>query len=74
MSCYFRHMKDVLADAGIKVTAENKKIVDRTIHELVSVEYKNCSPTWNAVKTHIKNDETARAKFIQKLRQAVSSG
>ena len=73
MSCYFRHMKDVLADAGIKVTAENKKMVDRAIHELVAVEYKNCSPTWTAVKTHIKNDETARAQFVQKLKQAVSS-
>ena len=73
MSCYFRHMKDVLADAGIEVTKENKKKVDQAIHELVAVEYKNCSPAWKAVKTHIKNDETARTQFIQKLKQAISS-
>ncbi len=73
MSCYFRHMKDVLAEAGIEITPENKKKVDQAIHKLVAEEYKNCSPTWKAVKTHIKNDETARAQFIQKLKRAVSS-
>lgn len=26
MSCYFRHMKDVLKEAGIEVTRENKKV------------------------------------------------
>jgi hypothetical protein len=42
MSCYFRHMKDVLDEAGIEVTKENKKDIDRIIHGLVDVEYKNC--------------------------------
>ena len=46
MSCYFRHMKDVLDEAGIRVDKENKKDVDRIIHEIVGVEYKDCSPTW----------------------------
>jgi hypothetical protein len=66
-------MKDVLAEAGIEVTQENKKQVDQAIHHLVDVEYKNCSPTWKEVKTHIKNDETARKAFIQKLKQAIPS-
>ena len=43
-------MKDVLEEAGIKVTQENKKEVDQLIHRLVAVEYKNCSPTWNHSK------------------------
>ncbi|RTZ99374.1 MAG: hypothetical protein DSY90_01380 [Deltaproteobacteria bacterium] len=73
MSCYFRHMKDVLAEAGIEVTPENKKKVDQAIHRLVAVEYKDCSPTWKAVKDHIKNDEAARNAFIDKLKQAVSA-
>lgn len=73
MSCYFRHMKDVLAEAGIEVTKENKKQVDQAIHELVEVEYKNCSPTWKAIKTHIKNDETAREQFIKQLKQEISA-
>ena len=29
MSCYFRHMEGILAEAGIIVTKENKKDIDR---------------------------------------------
>jgi hypothetical protein len=72
MSCYFRHMKDVLEEAGIEVTGENKKEVDRIIHEIVAVEYKNCSPTWKAVKAHIKGDEKARKEFVNKLKKGLA--
>ena len=37
MSCYFRHMKDVLSEAGIQVTPSNKKQVDKAIHDIVEV-------------------------------------
>lgn len=67
MSCYFRHMKDVLEEAGIDVTPKNKKEVDRVLHELVEVEYKDCSPAWKAVKDRIKGDKAARAEFVKKL-------
>ena len=68
MSCYFRHMKDVLEEAGIEVNKENKKDVDRIIHGLVDVEYKDCPPAWKAVKEHIQGDEKARQQFIKKLK------
>ena len=71
MSCYFRHMKDVLEEAGVEVTKENKKETDRIIHEMVDVEYKNCSPTWKEVKEHIKVDEDARNLFIERLKEAL---
>ncbi len=70
MSCYFRHMKDVLEEAGIRITEKNKKEVDRLLHELVGVEYKHCSPTWKAIKGHIKEDPAARKRFIERLRKA----
>ena len=67
MSCYFRHMKDVLDEVGVEVTPKNKKEVDRIIHELVAVEYKNCSPAWAAIKERIKGDPAAREEFVRKL-------
>ena len=72
MSCYFRHMKDILDEAGIEVTKENKKDIDRLIHGLVDVEYKNCSPTWKAVKEEINSDEKLRSRFIKKLKQELN--
>jgi hypothetical protein len=71
MSCYFRHMKDVLDEAGIEVTKENKKDIDRIIHKMMDVEYKNCSPTWKEVKEQIKGDEKARRRFIERLKESL---
>ncbi len=69
MSCYFRHMKNILDEAGVVVTKENKKEIDRIIHNLVNVEYKNCPTTWMTVKERIKGDEEARRRFIIILKE-----
>ena len=71
MSCYFRHMKDVLDEAGVEVTKENKKEIDRIIHGLVEVDYKACSSTWKVVKAHIKSDDQARSRFVKRLKKAL---
>ena len=66
-------MKDVLEEAGVEVTPENKKEIDRIIHEMVAVEYKNCSPAWKAVKAHIKGDDDARRLFVEGLKKQLNS-
>lgn len=71
MSCYFRHMKEELEMAGVFVTPENKKEIDQAIHELVDVAYKNCSPTWKAVKEHIRKAPKAREAFINALKKKI---
>jgi len=40
MTCYFRHLQHVFRKAGIEVTSENKREIDRAIHDIVGVEYK----------------------------------
>lgn len=74
MSCYFRHMKDVFEEAGVEITRENKKEIDRIIHGVVDVEYKNCSPAWKMVKEHIKGDDNARRRFIKRLKEDLKTG
>ncbi|MDB9822705.1 hypothetical protein OAC89_03310 [Deltaproteobacteria bacterium] len=71
MSCYFRHMKDIFEEAGVEVTGDNKKEIDRIIHGLVEEEYKNCPSAWKAVKEHIRGDEKAREQFIKKLKTEI---
>ena len=73
MSCYFRHMKEIFEDIGVEITKENKKEIDRIIHRLVGIEYKNCSPTWKAVKEKIKVDDKARNKFVKRLKQEIEA-
>ena len=67
MTCYFKHMKDVFSRAGIEVTKENKKALDRAIHSYVGVEYKDCPSTWKMVKKKLAEDEEA---FIAMLKNA----
>jgi len=57
LTCYFRHLKQVFEKAGIQVTTSNKKEVDRVIHSIVGVNYKNCSDTWRQVKKLVLEEE-----------------
>lgn len=72
MSCYFRHMKDILDEAGIEVTKENKRRIDSAIHGIVAVEYKDCSATWKAIKRDVLSDEAERARFVEKLKATLN--
>jgi hypothetical protein len=67
MTCYFRHLHEVFRKAGIEVTEDNKREVDRIIHNVVGVSYKDCPATWKEVKKRIAADEGA---FVSKLREA----
>jgi len=69
MTCYFRHLREVFAKAGVDVTSENKKEVDRVIHSMVGVDYKNCPAAWREVKKRIAEDEEG---FVAELRESWS--
>jgi hypothetical protein len=67
MPCYLRHLQHVFKKAGIEVTRENRREIDRVIHGIVDVGYKNCSATWKKVKKRIAEDEEG---FVSELKTA----
>lgn len=67
VACYFRHLKEVFVKAGIEVTNENKRDVDRVIHGIVGVAYKDCPAAWREVKKKMAEDEDA---FVSDLKEA----
>jgi len=67
MTCYFRHLGVVFKKAGIEVTRENKKDIDKIIHLILSVDYPNCPAAWKQTKKRISNDEVV---FVSELRNA----
>jgi hypothetical protein len=69
MTCYFRQIQQIFQKAGAEVTAENKREIDRVIHEIVGVEYKNCPVAWREVKKRIAEDEES---FVSKLKEALT--
>jgi hypothetical protein len=70
MTCYFRHLKDIFSKANIEITPENKREIDKTIHHIVGVEYKNCPAAWREVKARLAKDE---AGFVSELKNALSN-
>jgi hypothetical protein len=69
MTCYFRNLKTLFEKAGITLTKENKKEVDRVIHSIVGVDYKNCPATWKEVKKRITEDEE---NFVDTLKREMT--
>jgi len=69
MTCYFRHLQHVFKKVGIEVTEGNKREIDRIIHSIVGVDYKNCPDAWREVKKRIAKDEEG---FVSKLREALT--
>jgi DNA-binding transcriptional regulator YbjK len=65
MTCYFRHLEALLKTAGITVTAENRQELDRVIHQLVGVDYKNCPATWRQIKHRLTDNQEA---FVLQLK------
>ena len=66
MTCYMRHLNVLFKKAGITITKENKKDIDRAIHGIVGIEYKNCSATWKEVKKKIAENEENFAKQLKR--------
>ncbi len=70
MSCYFRHLKVLFAEAGIEVASDNRKEIDRAIHQLLGNNYKDCPATWQKLKQSIVSDKRKRREFVDGLRDA----
>ena len=72
MSCYLRHIKDILDEAGIAITPANRKQIDQAIHQTVGVAYKSCPATWKKIKEDIKGDKEKRRTLIKQLQIAMN--
>ncbi|MBI4334413.1 MAG: hypothetical protein HY673_24425 [Chloroflexi bacterium] len=69
MSCYFRHMKEVLAEAGIEVTPANRKEIDRAFHQIVGATYKECPEAWKKLKAELAAGGSQRHDLAKRLRE-----
>jgi hypothetical protein len=65
MSCYLKHLDDVVAAAGVTLGPGNRKDVDMTIKELLGLSY--CPNVWIEVKKRLAADEHG---FVDDLHEA----
>ena len=70
MSCYLRHMKKVLNEAGIDPKDKNeRKEVDMLIRSVVGkTSDDQCNIVWREVKEWI-NDEEKEKKLVEELKK-----
>ena len=62
-------MKPVFEKAAVEVTKANKREIDKVIHGMVGVKYKNCAATWKEVKKRLAEDEDG---FITALKRTLN--
>jgi hypothetical protein len=69
MSCYLRHMKDILDEADLHPSnREERKQVDLAIRKVVGKEPKDkCNIVWKEVKIWLQ-DEEKKEKLVSTLR------
>jgi hypothetical protein len=71
VSCYFRRIRDVFEAAGIEITPQNKKDIDRAIHKIAGVKYKDCPATWKRLNQQFLADEKSRKILVKKISSAL---
>jgi len=69
MTCYIRHLKTIFEKTGITITKQNRQDINRAIHNIVGIEYKNCSTTWKEVKKRIVENEE---NFVNMLKSELT--
>ncbi|MHA1956890.1 MAG: hypothetical protein ACW968_08170 [Candidatus Thorarchaeota archaeon] len=72
MTCYFRNsrMIELFDEIGVKVTKENRDAIDEILHDMLSVDYKNCAATWKLVRKRLKEDGPG---FRNRVQNALSA-
>jgi hypothetical protein len=62
-------LNKIFKKAGVTITKENKRDVDKIIHSIVGTSYKNCSATWKEVKKRIAENED---EFVNTLKSQLA--
>jgi hypothetical protein len=68
MTCYVRHLKDVLRELCMEDTRENRRILDKHIRKVLGRENDDCPEVWNDVKLRV-HDPVKRELLIEELRK-----
>jgi hypothetical protein len=57
VTCYLRHLEDLLGSMGYTVDESNRKTLDKALHRAVGVRYRDCPMTWKKIKRSLAGEE-----------------
>ncbi len=72
MSCYLRHLEQIMKSAGVGLTPQNRKEVDRFLHVYVKIPYKDCPRAWKQLKEIVRGEEKGKAELAAALKKKFS--
>lgn len=70
LSCW-KWFNQVLEEAGVEITEENKDRIDNVFHEYLNEEirYGKCSSNWSKARFKVDDEETMKS-LVDKVREA----
>ena len=69
MSCYTRHLGDLMVEVGIAHTKENRKLIDLWLREILGYSTTDeCQLVWREVKRWL-TDASLKQEMMRKLKQ-----
>jgi len=57
MTCFLRHIDDLLKSCGIQRTKENSKEIQEEIRRIIGVKSRHCSVIWKKLKVWLVDEE-----------------
>lgn len=73
MSCWTRHIVDVMGSAGVEVSKENKKKIDKYVREKYKLTGEvKCPEVWKEYVKPILADEKKKGDFTAEIKKIFS--
>jgi len=57
MTCYLRHLEDLLGELGYGIDESNRRALDKALHRAVGVRYRDCPMTWKKIKRSLAGED-----------------
>lgn len=67
MTCYTRHLKDIMKELGMEDTKENRRILDKRLRAILGREDDHCPEVWRDVKERL-HDPKLKERMVEELR------
>ncbi len=67
MTCYTRHLEEILRKAGADNRPENRRLLDRAVREVLGQERADCPDVWKVVKPIIQGNSKRKKEFEDKV-------
>jgi len=66
----WKWFNELLKEAGIEVTDENRDSIDEVIHQYIGEQssYGRCSSDWRKARKEVQSDARMRQELVERLR------